>query len=314
MRPLMALGLAWFFCAHLLTATIWPLELVYEHRNYFASLGLCLVLADALLRLAGDSSRYRRIGVVLAAALLLLYGGTTTLRAREWSNPIRFAMSEAAKHPQSPRATYDLARDYILLSGFDPASPYVDEALAALERARKVPRATALPESAAILLAARTGRSIAQEWWRGLERKLGSGPIGAEGLNALETLAKCTPANHCELPRGPVVSVFENALARQRHPETLSIYGGYALHGLRDPDLALRLWQEAADRAPRVPQYQETLARMLIASGRPDLAAAPIARLRGLGRLGQNEALARELERLAREGQNQPVSSGGDVP
>ena len=82
----------------------------------------------------------------------------------------------------------------------------------------------------------------------------------------------------------------------------------------KNPDLALRLWQEAADRAPRVPQYQETLARMLIASGRPDLAAAPIARLRGLGRLGQNEALARELERLAREWQNQPVSSGGDVP
>src|SRR5690606_30816836 len=48
-RPLMALGLAWFFCAHLLTATIWPLELVYEHRNYFASFGLCLALGALLL-------------------------------------------------------------------------------------------------------------------------------------------------------------------------------------------------------------------------------------------------------------------------
>ncbi len=311
-RPLMALGLAWFLCAHLLTATIWPLELVYEHRNYFASLGLCLVLADVLLRLAGDSDRFRRIGVLLAMVLLLLYAGTTALRALEWSNPLRFAMSEAAKHPQSPRATYDLARDYILLSGFDPASPYVDEAFAALERARQVPRATPLPESAAILLAARTGRGIDPDWWRGLERKLAAGPIGAEGHNALGTLAKCVPVNQCELPLAPVVAVFENALARQRHPETLSIYGNYALNGLRDPNLALRLWQEAAERAPHVVQYQETLARMLIASGRPDLAAAPIARLRNLGQLGQNEALARELERLAQE--RSPVAPEGQQP
>src|SRR5690606_1892482 len=70
-RPLIALGLAWFLCAHLLTATFWPLELVYEHRNYFASLGLCLALADVLLRLAGDSGRFRRIGLLLAIVMLL---------------------------------------------------------------------------------------------------------------------------------------------------------------------------------------------------------------------------------------------------
>ncbi len=35
-RPLLALGIAWFFAAHMLTATIIPLELVFEHRNYFA--------------------------------------------------------------------------------------------------------------------------------------------------------------------------------------------------------------------------------------------------------------------------------------
>src|SRR5690606_39254433 len=265
-RPLIALGLAWFLCAHLLTATFWPLELVYEHRNYFASLGLCLALADVLLRLAGDSGRFRRIGLLLAIVMLLFHGGTTALRALEWSNPLRFAMSEAAKHPRSPRATYDLARDYIVLSGFDPASLYLDEAFAALERARKVPRATPLPESAAILLAARTGRPIDPDWWRSLERKLATGPIGAEDHNALGTLAKCIPANQCELPRAPAVAVFENALARQRQPETLNIYGNYALNGLRDPALALRLWQEAAKRAPHVAQYQATLARMLIAS------------------------------------------------
>jgi hypothetical protein len=50
-RPLMALGIAWFFIAQLLTATVLPLELVYDHRNYFASLGVFLVVGDGLLRM-----------------------------------------------------------------------------------------------------------------------------------------------------------------------------------------------------------------------------------------------------------------------
>ena len=62
-RPLIALGVAWFLCAQLLTATIVPLELVFEHRNYFASLGVCLAVADLLL-FAPRGDGARRIGTV----------------------------------------------------------------------------------------------------------------------------------------------------------------------------------------------------------------------------------------------------------
>ena len=44
-RPLSSVGLAWFFGAQVLTATFIPLELVFEHRNYFASVGISLLLA-----------------------------------------------------------------------------------------------------------------------------------------------------------------------------------------------------------------------------------------------------------------------------
>jgi len=43
-RPLVTIGIAWFFAAHLLTGTVIPLELAFEHRNYFASIGLYLAL------------------------------------------------------------------------------------------------------------------------------------------------------------------------------------------------------------------------------------------------------------------------------
>jgi hypothetical protein len=47
-RPLVALGIALFLGCHLLTGTVLPLELIYEHRNYFASFGLLLAIVPYL--------------------------------------------------------------------------------------------------------------------------------------------------------------------------------------------------------------------------------------------------------------------------
>jgi hypothetical protein len=46
--PLYSLGIAWFFAAHLLTSSPINLELVFEHRNYFALLGIILAAAALL--------------------------------------------------------------------------------------------------------------------------------------------------------------------------------------------------------------------------------------------------------------------------
>ena len=72
-RPLASLGVLWFFGAHALTSTIIPLELVYEHRNYFASLGLCLVLADVLFVMpkTADAKRMLTTWINRFAASLL---------------------------------------------------------------------------------------------------------------------------------------------------------------------------------------------------------------------------------------------------
>jgi hypothetical protein len=299
-RPLTALGIAWFFIAHLLTGTILPLELVYEHRNYFASLGVCLVLGDLLLRLPRSESP-RRISQLLALLLLVFYAGLTTLRANEWHDVLRFATTEAAKHPQSPRATYDLARDLVILSNYDTHSPYLAQARTALERAMRVPGASTLPEAAAIIVAARTGAPTQAAWWDSLQRKLRANPIGPQETASLASMVDCDLRFHCNLPPLRMTATFFAALERGDNAEMLNIYGNYALNRLHDPALALRLWQDAARRAPNVVEYQLTLAKMLIAMGKPDMAAQPIERIRALGRFGQNEAVAGALQRSARE-------------
>jgi tetratricopeptide (TPR) repeat protein len=271
---------------------------MFEHRNYFASLGLCLVCADLCLR-APRIRRVRLAGVVSAMALLMLYTGTTALRAREWDDQLRFSLSESTKHPQSPRATYDVARNFIILSGYRPGSPYINHAFSALDQAMHVPNATILPEAAAIILASRTGRTLQPAWWSGLHHKLSSRSIGPQETAALASLVDCQLHLHCRLPPQEMVDSFVAGLNRGPNAEMLSIYGNYALNALGDPTLALRLWQEAAQRNPKEVQYQQALAKMLIASGQFDQAAVRIAKVRQLGRLGQNEAMALELEQLA---------------
>lgn len=302
-RPLTALGLMWFFAAHLLTATVVPLELMFEHRNYFASLGLFLVLGDALLLVPGQ--RWHRAGIAAAILLVVLYAGLTALRVREWRDPMRFSLTEAAKHPESPRATYDLARNLVILSDQQPGSAYVAQAFLALDHAMRVPRATALPEAAAITLAARTGRPVPVAWWDSLQRKLAEHTIGPQDSGAIATLVACQLQRRCLLPADKMAATFAAALVHGPNSEVSSIHGNYALNVLDDPTLALQLWRQAARLAPGTVQYQVTLARMLIATGHLDEADLQIVRVRRLGRLGQNAQVAAELQRLATQARSE---------
>jgi hypothetical protein len=293
-RPVAALGIAWFLASHLMTATIIPLELVFEHRNYFSSFGICLALADLLV--LWPTSRRRRLGMLLAGTLLLFYAGTTLLRANEWRDPLRFAESEAAKHPASPRATYEEARMLILASGYDPASPYTIRARAAVERARRAPGADALPQHAALMLAARTHAPLRREWWQSLQRELGERPGKAQNQMALMALNNCAVQELCAFPPQDMVDTFNAALARGDDPGVLSIYGRYALHVLRDREFALRLWREAARLQPDNPQFLVNLAQLQMAMHQFDEAQATIAKLAAAGRFGQFQ---RDADRLS---------------
>src|SRR6185312_3704860 len=140
-QPLVALGIGLYLGCQLLTGTILPLELVYEHRNYFASFGLLLVvvpwLAPAPPRAASPAARPapwllpRRM---LLACLLLWWVGLTAITAYAWGDPLRRAQELAARAPDWPRAQYELRRTYIIYPHYDTGSPYTQLAYAPLEK------------------------------------------------------------------------------------------------------------------------------------------------------------------------------------
>ena len=294
-RPLVALGIFWFLAAQLLTATFIPLELVFEHRNYFASLGICLALADLLL-VAPTRGSPRRIGVLLAVLWLLALGMTTALRAQEWSNQYRFAASEAAKHPQSPRATYSHARLLVMATDYKPDSPILDTAIQALEHARAVPHSGILPHSIMLVLAARTGKPSPEEWWDDMLQRLRDNPIGPQETNALATLESCVREGHCRFAPERMLAAYQAALSHGPQAEVLNMYAEYVLNEMGQPEAALYLWRRAIALAPDEAQYRINLIKVLIALDQEQEAGKQIELLRQRGWMSQNEAAAATLK------------------
>lgn len=296
-QPLAALGIALFLACQLLTGTILPLELIYEHRNYFASFGLLLTLVPILA-----AQRTRPFALprhVLLAGLLLSWAGLTALTAQAWGNPLRLAEDLARRAPRSPRAQYELGRTYIIYSHYDPASPFTRMAYGPLERAAALPDASILPEQAMIFMNARMHLPLKSAWWDSLIAKLESHKPGVQDESSLGALTECAREDHCDLPRDRMIQAFTTALAHPNpSPRLLATYGDYAWNVLDDRALGERMTEAAVRASPNEPAYRITLVRMLVAQGHYDEARHSLDELKTLSIGGRLDSDIARLQAL----------------
>jgi hypothetical protein len=103
--PLPAFGVLLFLAGHALESTAFPLEMVFEHRNYLPSVGILLVVAWLLVE-GAKRLRHRHLAPLLGIVLLVTYSGATWVRVGEWSSQESFILSAAENHPHSPRANF----------------------------------------------------------------------------------------------------------------------------------------------------------------------------------------------------------------
>ncbi|EIL97163.1 MULTISPECIES: hypothetical protein [Rhodanobacter] len=288
-KPVAALGIALFLGCQLLTGTILPLELIYEHRNYFASFGLLLAITPLLA--VPRSQPFALPCYVLLAGLLLSWTALTAMTAYVWGNPLRLAEDLALRAPQSPRAQYELGRTYIIYSHYDPASPFTKLAYTPLEKSASLPNSSILPEQALIFMNARMKLPLKDAWWDSMIAKLQTRRPGVQDESSLGALTQCAHEGRCDLPQQRMMNAFMASLA---HPDPsarlLATYGDYAWNVLKDHALGERMIEEAIKASPYEPAYQITLVRMLAAQGRMDEARQAILRLQKLnvgGRLDE---------------------------
>ena len=319
-QPLISLGLLLFLGCHLLTGTVLPLELVYEHRNNFASFGLVLAVVPVLAALPRDRNpdpatpSYHSIRSAVFAlprralliTLALWWASVTALTASAWGNPLHLAEELAARAPQSPRAQYELGRTYIIYSRYAPASPFTQLAYAPLERAAALPDSSILPQQALIFMNSRMHLPLKAVWWDSMVAKLGARKPGVQDESSLGALTQCARERFCDLPKAQMVRAFAAALS---HPSPsarlLAIYGDYAWNVLDDRSLGVQLTREAVQAQSNEPAYRITLVRMLQAQGHAVEAREALVDLERLnigGRLDSSLAQLRSLPGLQSPG------------
>ncbi len=111
-RPLFALGMSWFLIGHGLESSIFALELVHEHRNYFPMIGLLLALYALVQKVAEVPQLQRLMTPKWAWAFVLLMFTGTTLRASHWQDWPHLVASEVVRKADSARSQYAAARWY----------------------------------------------------------------------------------------------------------------------------------------------------------------------------------------------------------
>jgi len=98
-QKLASFGILFFFSAHLLESTVFPLELAFEHRNYLASFGVMLAAVALLWRIPVPEYTKRLAGLGIILALLPL----TYLRSDDWSSGGKLIDAIYEVHPESRR-------------------------------------------------------------------------------------------------------------------------------------------------------------------------------------------------------------------
>jgi len=301
-RPLVALGIALFLGSQLLTATVLPLELIYEHRNYFASFGLLLALVPILaapLHSSAGASPLTWLRLGLLAGLMLWWATLTETTAYAWGDQLRLAQELVTRGPASPRAQYELGRTYIIYSHNDPTSPDTRLAYAPLERAASLPGSSILPQQALIFMNSRMHLPLKDAWWDSMIAKLRARPAGVQDESSLAVLTQCARDEQCDLPTDRMRIAFEAAIA---HPHVsarlMATYADYAWNVLDDHASGLHLIDGAIAASPNEPAYYITQTRMLVALGHYDGARASIKRLESMNLGGRLDGSINDLRDL----------------
>lgn len=125
--PVIAFGFAWFFVSHSIESTAIPLELVFEHRNYLASVGLLFIPVYYLIRFIYKSSLPTKwISIFFTATTIVLLLALTYLRSVAWSTPLKFLSNELYNHPNSARVHIEVANLFLQKEQYEQAFNQLD--------------------------------------------------------------------------------------------------------------------------------------------------------------------------------------------
>lgn len=208
--PIVSLGILWFFYGHSLESSVIPLDLVYEHRNYFPYLGLSLVSSYAL------GKTPKRIQIFAVSAFIIVLSIATFSRSSLWGNTRAHMLVEVENHPESPATLYEAGRVMLRLAEQSRGSANTDF----FERSISFFRAAAEKGNVGGYYALLMIRSALGDDYRSelnaLTETLMTNPIDPVTFFLLPELVRCQHDNRCKISKGEIIALYDALLANPR--------------------------------------------------------------------------------------------------
>ena len=113
--PLISFCIVFFFLNHLIEASVFPLELIFEHRNYLPSMLFFVPLSILLsngIRFFSKKRVMRGFLIMFAILVLIGWGHSTYARNGIWKNDGLLSFDCIEKYPDLARPHHNLARFY----------------------------------------------------------------------------------------------------------------------------------------------------------------------------------------------------------
>jgi len=117
-------GFAWFVLGHSVESTVLPLELYFEHRNYFPAIGLVLALGVLFGMMVKRWPEPKAPLLVCLGVCALILAGQTSSQVQIWSNRSLLILNHLNGHPNSARANTDMAVQMARLGEAEAAHKY----------------------------------------------------------------------------------------------------------------------------------------------------------------------------------------------
>lgn len=124
-------GIAWFVFGHSVESTVVPLELYFEHRNYFPTIGLVLAIGALYAAIARQWPEPKSPLLACLGLWVLLLTFLTSSQVQIWSNRSLLLLNHLNAHPHSARANVDMATEMARLGQLEAAHHYSKLAFAA---------------------------------------------------------------------------------------------------------------------------------------------------------------------------------------
>ncbi|MBF0327757.1 MAG: tetratricopeptide repeat protein [Nitrospirae bacterium] len=106
---IVSFGLFWYLIAHLVESGVIPIiDVVFEHRLYYPSVGFAIGFVGLVYYLAEVKSRYRRVAIVLMVVLVVTLGIASHMRNRVWQSNISLWEDVISKSPNKARGYLNL--------------------------------------------------------------------------------------------------------------------------------------------------------------------------------------------------------------